>query len=51
MSKFIEKDKNGDEVVRWEKDKNLSKEQKHNQWREAEKEVKKGKVICITDLI
>ena len=51
MSKYIEKQKDGSEVTRWSKDKNLTKEQKKNQWREAERESKEGKVICITDLV
>ena len=51
MAKFIEKQKDGSEVVRWEKDKNLSKQEKKDQWREADKLTKQGKVICLTDLI
>lgn len=51
MAKYIEKQKDGSEVIRWEKNKQLSKEQKKEQWREAEKETKQGKVICLTDLI
>ena len=51
MAKFIQKDKNGDEVVRWDKDKSLSKQEKKEQWKEAEKLSKEGKVICLTDLI
>lgn len=51
MAKYIEKQKDGSEVTRWEKDKNLTKEEKKEQWREAEKETKQGKVICFTDLV
>lgn len=49
MSKYIEKQKDGSEVTRWEKGKKTPQEKKE-QWRDAEKEVKQGKVICITDL-
>lgn len=51
MGKYIHKDKFGEECVRWERNPNLSKEDKEKQWREAEAEVKKGKIICLTDLI
>lgn len=51
MAKYIEKQKDGSEVVRWETDKQLSKEQKAEQWREAEEAVKERKVICLTDLV
>lgn len=50
MAKYIEKQKDGSEVVRWEKG-NLTKEEKEAQWREAEKAVKERKVICLTDLV
>ncbi len=51
MAKFIQKQKDGSEIIRWERNKNLTKEQKKEQWREAEKESKEGKVICISDLV
>ena len=51
MAKFIQKQKDGSEVTRWERDKNLTPKQKKEQWREAEEETKQGKVICLTDLV
>lgn len=50
MSKYIEKQEDGTEVTRWTKQKHWTKEKNKEQWQEAEKEVKQGKVICITDL-
>ena len=51
MAKYIEKQKDGSEVTRWDKDKSLTQEEKKVKWREAEKEVKDRKVICLTDLV
>jgi len=51
MSKYIEKQKDGSEVTRWTRQKQLTKEKSKEQWQEAKKEVKQGKVICITDLV
>jgi len=47
----IEKQKNGEEVMRWKTDKKFTKEERETQWREAESHVKKGKPICLSDLM
>jgi len=50
MAKYIEVQKDGSEVTRWDKNRKLSKEEKKKQWKEAEEAVKERKVICLTDL-
>ena len=51
MDSYIEKQKNGDEVLRFKTDRKYNKAERNEQWREAEKHVKEGKPICLTDLL
>ena len=46
MAKYIEKQKVGKDVVRWTTDRKFSKEERTEQWKEAEEAVKEGKPIC-----
>lgn len=52
MDSYIEKEKGtGAEVMRWKTDRKYSKEERKAQWDEAEKHVKEGKPICLSDLM
>lgn len=47
--KYVTKE-NGKEIVHWDYAKKYTAEEKEQQREEFEKEAKKGKIICISDL-
>lgn len=51
MSKYIEKQKVGEDVLRWKTNKKYTLKEREEQWREAENHVKEGKPICLSDLM
>lgn len=50
-SSYLEKQNNGQEVLRFKTNKKYSKKERAEQWKEAEKAIHQGKQICLSDLM
>ena len=48
---YVETDKNGDEVVRWDTKKKYTKQELEKQREEFSNLAKQGKKLCISDLM